>query len=477
MKHSTSQRFRLPFRIPRSALAFVCGLALLSASAAADTILDTFLGTPDGAHSKSPLVADMYGNLYGTTVKGGANNLGSVFVMCAPNAPAPDIPQCLPGQPNWVYGGVLYSFQGILFSDGSSPEGGLVFGGNYAGRKFTLYGTTYYGGGGAYPSCMAAAGDGCGTVFELCAPSSLGGCSTDPVNWQEHVLWRFSGLKDGAYPYAGPIVDKFNNLYGTTVYGGTMGHCYIGSTNWYCGTVFKMKHPTTTNWTFSEVIMHRFKGAPADGANPYGVLAINPNFTTVYGTTLRGGNGSWNANSGTVFQVQTTSPYASTVLYNFCNLGGCWDGANPVAGITFDNTSNIYGTAEYGGQYGEGVVYELAASSYTTESLVYTFCYYGGVCPDGAVPIGGLTLDSSGKIYGTTDLGGVGHGTVFELAPPVAPGGAMILWNFTGGPGDGDGPYSGVTFDPIVDGRLYGATPYGGTALGTSGLGIVYSQP
>ena len=46
-----------------------------------------------------------------------------------------------------------------------------------------------------------------------------------------------------------------------------------------------------------------------------------------------------------------------------------------------------------------------------TETVLYTF--QGG--SDGADPYAGLIFDTSGALYGTTKLGGIGNGTVFEL--------------------------------------------------------------
>jgi len=57
---------------------------------AGDHILENFLGTPDGAQSADTLVADTFGNLYGTTMDGGVM-VRSVYVMCAPFVAAPDI--------------------------------------------------------------------------------------------------------------------------------------------------------------------------------------------------------------------------------------------------------------------------------------------------------------------------------------------------------------------------------------------------
>ena len=81
-------------------------------------------------------------------------------------------------------------------------------------------------------------------------------------------------------------------------------------------------------------------------------------------------------------------------------------------------------------------------------------------------PLGGVVLDSSGNLYGTTSMGGSGTappyqcGTVFELNP--GEGGQWVetvLYNFQGGSIDGYDPQAGVILDKA--GNLYGTTLFG----------------
>jgi len=82
-----------------------------------------------------------------------------------------------------------------------------------------------------------------------------------------------------------------------------------------------------------------------------------------------------------------------------------------------DRGGNLYGEADAGGALGYGTVFELAHGSGTISAVV---SFSGGT--DGKSPIGGLILDKSGDLYGTTAAGGAGglpgFGTVFELANP-----------------------------------------------------------
>jgi len=298
---------------------------------------------------------------------------------------------------------VLYSLGGPP-NDGSYPWGTLI-----RDAKGNMYGTTSQGG--AY---------GLGTVFKL-APSG-----------KKTVLHSFSG-GDGEIPYAGLVADQKGIMYGTTYYGGA----YQG------GVVFKI---TSSG---KETVMHSFSGyTTGDGANPYATLILDGE-GNVYGTTFYGGPSQY----GVVFKV--TPSYEESVLYAF---GGTPDGANPQAPVVFDEEGNLYGTTSTGGEYGDGAVFEFAASG--TESILYSFTGNG----DGANPAAGLISGKQGNLYGTTVNGGGGdYGTVFELLAPSY-NQENQLYSFSDS--DGAYPYAGLVFDQ--KGRLLGTTLAGGTGnLGT----------
>jgi uncharacterized repeat protein (TIGR03803 family) len=196
------------------------------------TVLHTFTGangsTPSGS---APLIWDTEGNLYGTTTLGGADNLGTVFIL----------------NPVTKKFRVLHSFAGG--TDGASPWAGLIR--DSAGN---LYGTT--AGGGDY-NCSS---NGCGVVFKL----SRSGDVT--------VLHTFIGA-EGGNPYSTLIRDQSGNLYGSTLYGGAHG----------AGVVFKLDPLGTLT------VLHDFTGA--DGSGP-GSLTMDPS-GNFYGTTAWGGAHSY----------------------------------------------------------------------------------------------------------------------------------------------------------------------------------------
>ena len=185
-----------------------------------------------------------------------------------------------------------------------------------------------------------------------------------------------------------------------------------------------------------------------------------------------------------VFGVLLGSAWAQTetVLYSFCAQGGnrCTDGANPFAGVVFDQAGNLYGTTANGGAHGRGVVFKLTPKG--KETVLYNFCAHSH-CTDGQYPAAGLVFDQKGNLYGTTGSGGlhkkngtcpVGCGVVFKVTPE---GKEIVLYNFCAQSGctDGGYPSAGVLFDQ--KGNLYGTTDRGGAYNNgscSSGCGVVF---
>ncbi len=202
-------------------------------------------------------------------------------------------------------------------------------------------------------------------------------------------------------------------------------------------------------------VLHSFTGS-ADGKTPYAGL-VRDSSGNLYGTTSAGGA----SNFGTVFKVDTTG--AETVLHSF--TGG--DGKTPIGSLVLDPSGNLYGTTGAGGSSNSGTVFKVDTTG--GETVVYSF--KGGA--DGKTPLGGLVLDSSGNLYGTTSAGGsASSGTVFKVDTT---GGETVLYSFTGGT-DGKTPTGSLVRDAA--GNLYGTTNDGGKAyacfLGYSGCGVVF---
>jgi uncharacterized repeat protein (TIGR03803 family) len=349
---------------------------------------------------------------------------------------------------------VLYAFTGG--ADGANPAA-YAASGVVRDSAGNLYGTTSNG------------GQGYGVVFKL------------DTSGKETVLHSFTGGIDGAYPAGGVILDSKGNLYGTAAAGGTAG----------AGVVFKV------NKAGKETVLYAFRGGD-DGGNPDAGV-IRDSAGNLYGTTQT--YGAYNV--GVVYMLDTAGD--ETVLHTF--TGGL-DGARPYASVIRDSAGNLYGTTQYGGKLGYGVVYKLDSAGHETvlhtftdgkvggypsavtrdaagnlygtagnggtanvgvvyklskagkETVLYNFTCGGGGC----YPASGVMLDSAGNLYGTTTLGGGGSGVVYRLDPS---GLETMLYSFEGG-ADGSIPYTGVISDTA--GNLYGTTYYGGGA----NAGVVY---
>ncbi|MGB6386424.1 MAG: choice-of-anchor tandem repeat GloVer-containing protein [Terriglobales bacterium] len=135
-----------------------------------------------------------------------------------------------------------------------------------------------------------------------------------------------------------------------------------------------------------------------------------------------------------------------TVLYSF--TGGT-DGALPEGGVVLDSHGNLYGTSTGATQGGlEGSVFKLNPKGKFT--LLHSFGTGGA---DGAEPFN-LVRDSAGNLYGTTLYGGSSSaGTVFKLDTKKN---FSVLYNFNSEfPGDSYGPSGPLLLDSA--GNLYGA--------------------
>ncbi len=259
---------------------------------------------------------------------------------------------------------------------------------------------------------------------------------------QEQVMFDFGG-DGGRNPFAPPIADKNGALYGTTQHGGGKGE----------GAVFKLVPSGTT---YNETTLWNFSGTP-DGAEPVAGL-IADKAGALYGTTRIGGG---EQNFGTVFKLTPSGKtYTESVIHTFA--GGS-DGFWPTAGLTADKKGALYGTTSMAGGSGYGTAFRLVRSG---KVYIATVLHSFGATGDGATPVGGLLVDKSGALYGTTYAGGsAGDGTVFKLTPSGKAYTESFLYSFKGG-SDGSQPTSTLVED--ASGALYGTTNAGGSNdLGT----------
>jgi uncharacterized repeat protein (TIGR03803 family) len=166
--------------------------------------------------------------------------------------------------------------------------------------------------------------------------------------------------------------------------------------------------------------------------------------------------------------VALCSPAAAAKLEVLHEFSGT-DGTDPTGGLTIDfDTGILYGTTNYGGT-GAGTVFSLTPPPPGKHKwdfqVIYTF--KGGF--DGSLPETGLVLDLSGNLYGTTHDGSsfCGCGTVFKLTPPKSGTGEWtktLQHQFTGDDFDGTIPSATPFFKA---GMLWGTTGSIGGSGGT----------
>ncbi len=392
-------------------------VATPAAQAQTGTVLHNFTNGSDGGSPEAGVTFDQQGRIYGTASNGGSNGQGVVYRLVHESD-------------GWLFS-PIYSF-GSRGHDGSDPEAKVIFGPNGV-----LYGTTYQGG-----------AENRGTVFSLQPPASA--CKAFLCSWVETVLYSFTGGADGAYPQFGDLAfDQAGNIYGTTGNGGSGTGCE----SYGCGVVFKLTR-SGSGWT--ESVLWNFTGGN-DGAGPLSGVIFD-SAGNLYGTTGFGGSIGF----GTVYELSPTqSGWIQTTLYSFTSndygngagglimdaqgdlfgiTGDLQSGAayelkpqngswsfillqsftgllftGPLTAPTFDSQGNLYGPLPNGGSEENGEIFKLFHAG---DQWIYTPFYQFAGSDLGAYPIGAVTFDASGNMYGTSSAGGTGgEGTVWEITP------------------------------------------------------------
>ena len=347
------------------------------------TLLHSFAGgSSDGADPYHTLIQGSDGNFYGTTLAGGASNVGTIFKITPSGTES--VFYSFASVP---YSGVVQGSDGNIYgttASGGANGRGTVFKITPSGTETLLYS---FPAGSSDPYCGLVQGSD-GNFY---GTTGAGGASDDGTVFKitpsgtEAGLYSFAKTgTNGQTPYAGVIQGSDGNFYGTTYFGGANGF----------GTVFKVT-PSGT-----ETVLYSFAGG-SDGEHPYAGV-IQDSDGNFYGTTYQGGTGGY----GTVFKL--TPSGAETVLYSF--VGGTSDGATPEAGVIQGSDGNFYGNTLQGGASGLGTVFKLTASG--TETILHSFAG----ASDGANPGANLLQGSDGNLYGSTAAGGTsGDGTFFKV--------------------------------------------------------------
>jgi uncharacterized repeat protein (TIGR03803 family) len=382
------------------------------------------------------------GKMYGVTPNGGQGDTGVLFEF----------------DPSTSAYFTKYEFNDETV--GINPFGSLVFGPNG-----NLYGTTNNGGshwngtifefdiststmmkradfeaavtGQAIYSGMVLANDG-----KFYGVALVGGANNfgtlyqfDPISFNLTKKQDFTASGNGSLPLRVPVLYD-NKLYGTTLQGGTGGF----------GTIYEYDP------AFDVLNMVYEFTNTGDGKGPNATMTVVGSL--LYGVTSEGGF----YNNGTIYEFDPLLGSVTAVAdFESGNTG-----EGDVNIMQMAPNGKLYGTSEYGGAFNAGTLFEFDPTTYGL-NLIEAF-----TGTNGAVPKSGLTLATSGVLYGTTAAGGTNNaGVLFSIdpsdfAPIITP---ILQSNYSS-----TGAYPVTPPVQHTNGKLYGVTPYGGTVGG----GILY---
>jgi uncharacterized repeat protein (TIGR03803 family) len=209
--------------------------------------------------------------------------------------------------------------------------------------------------------------------------------------------------KPGCIPWVGLIADTSGNFYGTTR--NQIGGCSNPPLN--CGEVFELTPGSDEKWIYK--IIHKFSGGKGGSEPVFGLIFGEDG--TLYGAARTEG-----AYSAGLFYKLTPSAegkWSYQVLHQFKKNV---DGDLSEGVLASDALGNLYGTAGYGGLYGNGTLYQMAPDSNNT--WTFSVLHNFGGSGDGAAAIPGPISDAAGNLYGVTPNGGTyGAGMVYEITP------------------------------------------------------------
>ena len=380
-------------------LSLVTVALLLTAAATAQTFtpLYTYPNTSNnstGVNAPALFSQGPDGELYSTIQTNGTYNYGSVYKMSTTGVYTSVYSFCAEGgfcntTGDTPYGGVTLGTDGNLYGTtlggGACDQGvGTIFKVTPAGAWTKLWDFTagtacdgYTGlldeGAPYYAPFQAVNGDFYGVdqgvysgtygIFYMI--TTKGKLTAHPFNYA-----------DGANPNI-PTQGTDGNFYGTTQGG--------GDPTCKCGAVYKATAAGKIT------ALHTFKGYPTDGNRPIGAL-VQANDGDFYGTTYQGGA----YNEGAIFKISASGVY--TLLFSLDFASPALLGSYPVAGLTLGTDGKLYGVTEHGGTNNYGTIFQVVPGGDLT--FLHSFCSVAG-CPDGIVPETPLVQHTNGKFYGT----------------------------------------------------------------------------
>jgi len=405
------------------------------------SVLKEFDSLTMGANPINSPIQASNGKLYGMTMVGGLNGLGTVYEYdIITNAIS-----------------ILHDFDGV--NSGAKPQGRF-----YQASNGLLYGMTSMGGSqdqgtiiefdintgivtkkydfydsnGKYPS---------GDFIEysdgyLYALTSGGGIQNrgvlfryDPIGNSVHKLQDMYD-EYGEVPYTTLTEGPGGKLFGVAYWGG------VYSTS---GVLFDF-HPPTGIYT----TRLNFRYGP-QGARPFASL-MNASDGMVYGIASDAGE----LFAGTIFRINPDDmSFEKLYDFDYFNTGG-----GSSNGMMQASNGLLYGLTSYGGSSNDGAVF-----AFDPATVSYTVLYNFDELTTGKTPEGLLVETADGKLYGVTERGGVnGDGVLFEYDMNSSTFSKLIEFQEST---TGKNPTGLVQ---AANGKLYGLAHRGGT----NSLGVLF---
>ena len=265
-------------------------------------------------------------------------------------------------------------------------------------------------------------------------------------------------------------------LYGTTTYGGPGMYGYLYEFDPVANKINKLAYFSPSLGfpigQLKEGSNGRLYGSGSSGGRQSFILEFNPVtneliFLSVLdaaaGTDIKGnieisGNKIYAAasvgganNTGTIIELD----YTTHVVKKLTDFGGDADGYLPKYGLTPASNGKLYGVTQSGGASNLGTLYEYDPM---TDVVTTKVNFHNATL--GSFPQTGLTSGVNGKLYGTTNSGGLNNvGTLYEFDPQTGNATVVIQLQRSGIAGS----YWNGEVVQSASGKIYGVSSLDGT--------------
>lgn len=393
-------------------------------------VLD-FGADTDGLYARGYSI--LAGNfIYGGTLLGGSNGYGILYQYDYVNDVFTKLVD-FDGTNGNQFDNIMLATNGKLYGNtvqGGTNEAGSLFEYDLSTSTFTVLRQYFSHEGSSYYNSLIEGSDG------ILYGVKYGGTSTS-----EGGIYSYN-ISDGAFTNLVYLNDAINGhtprssfvemdgkLYGTTALGGALDQ----------GVLFEFDPATDTYTKLADFM---------DGDQSMGDL-VNVS-GTIYGTTRLGGINDL----GTIFKYDGEN---LETIFSF----GSENGGEPIGGLVPTSSGYLFGVTRFGGTANKGILYQLDPSNDSFQKFV-DFDE-----PSGSTPMGELSEDYNGILYGTTRYGGQhGKGTLYSFDPDSHQ--KTKLFDF-----DNDTGYQPVMgIELAFNGKFYGVTQKSGTT--TENVGTLF---